>query len=63
MQVFQRGRTRDAFAWLWAGLGWFEPIIVHSFPIFFSAMLKKFIGNSRKMINSWDQFYWTPILL
>jgi hypothetical protein len=56
VQSRQRGRARACFAWTWAGSGWFQPITVHHFP-FFSARLKKFVGNSRKMIKIWDQFY------
>jgi hypothetical protein len=37
-----------AFPRSWAGLGWFEPITVHSFPFSFSARLRKFIENSKK---------------
>jgi hypothetical protein len=36
----------------WAGSGWFEPVTIHSFPFSFSARLRKFIENSRKMIKS-----------
>jgi hypothetical protein len=42
-----------AFPCPWAGMGWFEPITIHHFPFLFLPGL----GNSRKMIKSWDQFY------
>jgi hypothetical protein len=46
-----------AFPRSWAGLGWFEPITVHSFPFPFFCQTWELIGNSRKIIKSWDQFY------
>jgi hypothetical protein len=46
-----------AFPCPWAGMGRFEPITIHHFFFSFSTRLRKFIGNSRKMIKSWDQFY------
>jgi hypothetical protein len=51
------GAGAHVFPCPWAGMGWFEPISVHPFPFSFSARLRKFIGNFRKMIKSWDQFY------
>jgi hypothetical protein len=50
-------RARARFFCQWAGLGWFEPVTIHYFPFSFSARLRKFIENSRKMIKIWDQFY------
>jgi hypothetical protein len=47
----------SAFPRSWAGLGWFQPITVHHFPFSFSTKLREFLGNSRKMIKIWDQFY------
>ena len=46
-----------AFPHSWVGSGWFEPVAIDYFPFSFSTRLRKFIGNSRKMIKSWDQFY------
>ena len=36
--------------------GLVSAITVHHFPFSFSTRLRKFIGNSKKIIKSWDQF-------
>jgi hypothetical protein len=46
------GSRAGVFPRSWTGSGWFEPVTIHSFS--FSARLSNFIGNSRKMIKSWD---------
>jgi hypothetical protein len=51
------GTRAGALPRSWSGSGWFQPITLHHFPFSFSAKLKEFIGNSRKMIKIWDQFY------
>jgi hypothetical protein len=56
-------KSRARFFCQWAGLGRFEPVTIHYFPFSFSARLREFIGNSRKMIKIWDQFYYTPKFL
>jgi hypothetical protein len=48
--------ARACFPRSWAGSGWFETITIHSFPFSFSATLRKFIENSRKIINHETNF-------
>ena len=55
--LYVKTPTRARFAWTWADSGWFQPITVHHFPFSFSTKLREFLGNSRKMIKIWDQFY------
>jgi hypothetical protein len=62
-QGCQRGHGRTCFLHSRTGLGWIQPSTIHSFPFSFSARVRKFIGNYKKMIKSWDQFCWTPKFL
>jgi hypothetical protein len=55
--LYAKSPARARFPRWWAGSGWFEPITVYSFSFSFSARLRKFIENTRKMIKIWDQFY------
>jgi hypothetical protein len=48
-----------AFRLSWADLGYIELVTIPSFSFSFSARLRKFVENSRKMIKIGDQFYWT----
>jgi hypothetical protein len=50
--VQSRRRARVRFFCQWARLGWFEPVAIHYFPFSFSTRLRKFIGNSRKIIKN-----------
>jgi hypothetical protein len=43
--------VRVRFPYSWASSGRFEPITIHSFSFSFSAWLRKFVENSRKMIK------------
>jgi hypothetical protein len=51
VQKRHRRRARARFARQWAGSGWFQPTTVHHFSFSFSARLREFVENSRKMIK------------
>ena len=50
--LYVKTPTRARFAWTWAGSGWFQLITLPPFSFYFSARLREFIGNCRKMIKS-----------
>jgi hypothetical protein len=43
--------TRARFSCSWVDSGWFQHVTIHSFSFYFSAMLRKWIENSRKMLK------------
>jgi hypothetical protein len=44
------------FAWAWVVLGQFRLSIIHVFPFSFSARVREFIENCRKMLKMQDKF-------
>jgi hypothetical protein len=51
------------FAWTWVVLGQFRPSTIHVFPFSFSARIREFLENCRKMLKMQDQFCKVPNFL